>query len=368
MPPQRLTALWRSTGRLALRPQPTLWTKLPTMAATEAQPRLLIRTARGAVFPVRGYADDRTPKTDSESAEASRQALIDAAAAAMGFAEAEVKTPATEAEATEAEATEAAAATEATEATVATEAVEAAEVVAAAAEAVPTETTPENLEALRQLELLSQGLAPFDAQADGHKFGLTTATTRPAAAEDGADADQRLPQVGKLQDRYDPVIAQLTRLLMRDGKLAKAQRDMAMVLNYLQTSPAPKLSPARPLLPGHPPAAQLPLDPVRYMTLAIDSVAPLIKIRSYAGQAGGGAALQVPVPLAARQRRRTVFMWLLDIVNKKPSRGSGRTMLAHRIGEEVVAIVEGRSSLWEKRQLLHKQGTSARVNVSKVHL
>lgn len=139
---------------------------------------------------------------------------------------------------------------------------------------------------------------------------------------------------------------------------------MAVVLNYLRTAPPPKLDAAHPLLPGHPPAAELPLDPVRYLGLVIDSVAPLIRIQNLIGQAGGGRALPVPMPLAERQRRRTAFVWLLEIVNKKQSRGSGRNMFAHRVAEEIVAVAEGRSNLWEKRRLLHRMGTAARINVN----
>lgn len=143
---------------------------------------------------------------------------------------------------------------------------------------------------------------------------------------------------------------------------------MAVILNLLRTSPAPKLNPARPLLPGAPPPAQLPLDPVLYLTLAIDSVAPLVRIRAHKGLAGGGASLDVPVPLAARQRRRTAFQWILDVVDKKRSKGSGRDMFAHKVAEEIIAVVEGRSSVWDKRQLLHRQGTSARANMNNPRL
>ena len=139
---------------------------------------------------------------------------------------------------------------------------------------------------------------------------------------------------------------------------------MAMLLNYLRVSPPPRLNPARPLIPSAPPAAHLPLDPVRYLTVVIDSVAPLIRVRGFSGMAGGGAALQVPLPLGPRQRRRTAFMWIMDVVNKKPSRGSGKTMLAHRIGEEIVAVAEGRSAVWDKRQLVHRMGTVNRANLS----
>lgn len=137
-----------------------------------------------------------------------------------------------------------------------------------------------------------------------------------------------------------------------------------MILNYLRTSPPPKVSLARPLLAGAPPPSHLPLDPILYLTLVIDSVAPLIRVRSFAGLAGGGHALLVPFPLALRQRRRTAFMWIMDAVNKKTSRGSGKTMLAHRIGEEIVAVAEGKSSVWERRQLVHKVGTVNRANLT----
>ncbi|KAJ0109940.1 hypothetical protein J7T55_014742 [Diaporthe amygdali] len=208
-------------------------------------------------------------------------------------------------------------------------------------------------EALAQLELTANGLNPFDKRSGGFKFETP-----------------EIPQ-GKLhetkfhmQHRYEEGIIQLTKLLMRDGKLSKAQRDMAMILNYLRTSPAPKINPQRPLLPGSPPAEHLPLNPNLYLMLAVDSVAPLIRIRGFTGLAGGGKALEVPVPISRRARRRTAFTWIMDVVEKKTSNGSGKKMLAHRIGEEIVAVIEGKSSVWDKRNQLHKLGTSVRANLS----
>jgi small subunit ribosomal protein S7 len=139
---------------------------------------------------------------------------------------------------------------------------------------------------------------------------------------------------------------------------------MAIILNYLRTSPPPRLDPARPLLPGAPPAAHLPLDPVLYLSLAIDSVAPLVKMRGFKGLAGSGKSLDVPVPLKERQRRRTAFGWILDAAKKKTSKGSGRTMFPHRVAEEIVAVVEGRSTVWDKRTLIHKAGTGNRANLT----
>ncbi|UNI22619.1 hypothetical protein JDV02_008489 [Purpureocillium takamizusanense] len=189
-----------------------------------------------------------------------------------------------------------------------------------------------------------------ELEKPGHKFGLPV---------------KPYPKGFNLKKRYHPVLEQITRLLMRDGKLSVAQRNMAMVMNFLRTAPAPIYSPQFPLLPGTPPAFHLPLNPILYITIAIDSVAPLIRVRNFAGAGGGGRALEVPVPLALRQRRRVAFQWILDVINKKPSKGSGRKQFPHRIAEEIIAVIEGRSSVWEKRKQVHKLGTASRANVSK---
>ncbi|KAI1322838.1 ribosomal protein S7 domain-containing protein [Xylariaceae sp. FL0255] len=168
----------------------------------------------------------------------------------------------------------------------------------------------------------------------------------------------------QLQDRHSPVVKQLTRLMMKDGKLSQAQRHLSLVLQYLRTAPPPKVSPLRPLLPGAPPPEQLPLNPLLYLELAIDSVAPVIRVRNFKGIAGGGAALEVPEPLDARARRRIAINWIMDIVNKKKSTGSGRKQFAHRFGQEIVAVVEGRSAVWDKRQAVHALGTSNRANLT----
>jgi len=139
---------------------------------------------------------------------------------------------------------------------------------------------------------------------------------------------------------------------------------MSLILNHLRTSPPPNASTTRPLLPTPTPYSHLPLDPISYLTLAIDSVAPLVRIRSQKGGAGGGVALQIPVPLGVKQRRRQAVQWILDVVAKKRSRGSGKAMFAQRFAEEIIGVVEGKSGVWERRQLAHKTGTGARANLN----
>ncbi|POS82124.1 hypothetical protein EPUL_005586, partial [Erysiphe pulchra] len=205
----------------------------------------------------------------------------------------------------------------------------------------------ENLLAIGKLENVSNGndieepvdLKFHDPLVEGHKFGLP---------------ELPIPPDANFKYREDTLVTQVTNLLMRDGKKGVAQRkniyevlirnsglkNMSFILNVLRTAPPPKFNPARPLIPGHPPAHHLSLDPVGYLTLAIDSVAPLLRIRSERGAAGGGAALSIPVPLRKRQRRRQAVMWILDSVNKRTSKGSGRGTFAQRFADEVINIVE----------------------------
>jgi small subunit ribosomal protein S7 len=79
--------------------------------------------------------------------------------------------------------------------------------------------------------------------------------------------------------------------------------------------------------------------------------------------AGGGASLEIPTPLPVRMRRRLAMTWILEAVGKKQSRGSGKKQLASRMASEIVAVVEGSSGVWDKRDQIHKTGTAARANM-----
>lgn len=74
-------------------------------------------------------------------------------------------------------------------------------------------------------------------------------------------------------------------------------------------------------------------------------------------------ALQIPVSLKQRQRRRTAIMWILEAAEKKRSMGSGRAMFAHKVADEIIAVIEGRSGVWEKRANIHRMSTAARANL-----
>ncbi|KAF4159971.1 hypothetical protein CNMCM6069_000477 [Aspergillus lentulus] len=173
-------------------------------------------------------------------------------------------------------------------------------------------------------------------------------------------APESLPKTENFRERYDPLLEQFTKLLMRDGKLSKAQKNMSFILDHLRTAPPPQPHPKRPLLPG-PPGPQLPLNPVLYLSLIVDSVAPLIKIRQQKGIAGGGAAVQIPVPLMQRQRRRTAIRWIIDASDKRRD-----SSFAQRVAHELVAVAEGRSGVWDRREAVHKLGIAGRSNLGLV--
>jgi small subunit ribosomal protein S7 len=125
----------------------------------------------------------------------------------------------------------------------------------------------------------------------------------------------------------------------------------------LRTKPAPISNPRTPIIPTAPPLSSLPSNPIAYIQTAIDSVAPLLRIRSV--KASGGFRESIPNPLSLKQRRRKAVTWIVDAADKKKARMS----LAERLADEIVAVVEGKSSAWEKRTQVHKTAVAARANV-----
>lgn len=131
---------------------------------------------------------------------------------------------------------------------------------------------------------------------------------------------------------------------------------MGIVLDILRTAPPPSLD--HRLIPN-PGGEVMPLNPVAYVTLVVDSIAPLLKIRRQKGAAGGGKSLPIPRPLSTRQRRRTALKWIIDTSEKRRD-----PKLPNRLAQEIIAVAEGRSSIWVRRAQLHKEATTARVNVN----
>ena len=147
---------------------------------------------------------------------------------------------------------------------------------------------------------------------------------------------------------------------------------MAKILDIIRTAPPPQANiniPGRTLLTDRQIETEktvapwiqrdaLPLSPIQYLTSAIDSVAPLVKIRNQRGVLGGGKALELPVPLRVKQRRRTAIKWILQ-----SAEGGKDVRLADRVAREIIKVANGMSSAWEKRAQVHRMAVTARSNV-----
>ncbi|KPI34703.1 uncharacterized protein AB675_9444 [Cyphellophora attinorum] len=209
-------------------------------------------------------------------------------------------------------------------------------------------TTPAKFEETRAVGLQYPDAGP------GHKFPLPDT--------------ENFPITNHLRRRYDPVVDQFTKMIMRDGKLARAQKNMSLILDHLRTSPLATSTTTsatgaanRPLLSDNAISTTRitrPSIPRPLLTSAIDSVAPLIKIQQRAGILGGGQNLPIPIPLRVKQRRRTAIKWILESSKKR-----SEVALWERVAKEVVAVVQGQSGVWEKRGLVHRLGVGSRSNV-----
>ncbi|EXJ89075.1 hypothetical protein A1O3_02139 [Capronia epimyces CBS 606.96] len=206
-----------------------------------------------------------------------------------------------------------------------------------------TRRNAETAELVRFQDTRAVGLEYPDA-GFGHKFPLPDIS--------------KFPKTNNLKKRYDEVVDQVTRSLMRHGKLSLAQKNMDEILDNLRKAPVPSASAGGHTLITNLPYEALPLSPIQYLTAIIDSVAPLVKIRQQKGILGGGASMPVPVPLQRRQRRRAAIQWILAGAENRRE-----TKLAERVSKELIAIAEGRGSAWERRQRVHKMAMSARANV-----
>lgn len=135
----------------------------------------------------------------------------------------------------------------------------------------------------------------------------------------------------------DPVVENLTNLVMRDGKKARAQRQVAraLYLVYLQTR----------------------TDPVQVLYETLDQMGPLF--HNKVQKTGTAKNHMVPFPLSQRQRNRYAILWILDGALKKKSLD-----FSVRLGEEIVAAWQGKSSGYDKKLQLHKNAISQRAYIT----
>jgi len=214
--------------------------------------------------------------------------------------------------------------------------------------------------------LASEALSPIVKASLSHSLAVTKTTSEKYPTDPIVDIPPYLPPIPSipvpanhhLRHRYNPLLAQLIPLFQKDGKKAKAQAVVQEIIRILRTKPPPLPNTKHILIPTAPPLQTLPANPIAYLQTAIDSVAPLLKLRGSQGK--GGTTLQTPHPLPVRQRRRKAVEWIMAAADRKKNMMS----VAERFASEIVDVVEGKSPAWDRRMVIHKLGIVNRANMT----
>jgi len=139
-----------------------------------------------------------------------------------------------------------------------------------------------------------------------------------------------------LPPRQDPLLHFFVNLLMRDGKKARAERYIADMLGHM---------------------AQLTnSNPVPLVYEAVELARPFLRMQS---RKQGGKTMQVPIPLNMRQSQRRALVWIIEASGRRADRSISR-----RLAVEVLAVLEGNSSVLSRKDEQHKVGVVNRANAS----
>ncbi|KAJ3328295.1 hypothetical protein HDU93_001535 [Gonapodya sp. JEL0774] len=134
--------------------------------------------------------------------------------------------------------------------------------------------------------------------------------------------------------KRDPVVSLVVTTIMRHGRKSLAERLVSDSLRLI--------------------AARTNQDPVQFLTRAVDSVAPLVRLKT---STRGATRTSIPWPLHERARRRTAILWIKEAADRK------KGGFPARFANEVVAVIGGTSSALEKKANVHRAALQARSNV-----
>lgn len=166
------------------------------------------------------------------------------------------------------------------------------------------------------------------------KVVLPGQTPLPPVAESHVTAPKYTPDT--LPPRQDPLLHFLVNLLMKHGKKASAERYVADMLGHM---------------------AQLThSDPLPLVYEAVELAKPILRMQS---RKQGGKTAQVPIPLNARQSTRRALVWILEASRRRSDRAISR-----RLAVEMLAVLEGNSSVLSRKDEQHKVGMINRANAS----
>lgn len=183
----------------------------------------------------------------------------------------------------------------------------------------------------------AQAAAPSSAPAPA-----PSTSTSPAAAS-SADSSRAAAAAGPVAvpdpavvDPDADLLAYLARLVMRDGKLARAHSALDQMLAELHL------------------ATNAPPLPV--LRRALDTVSPHIRI---VGRRKGTKVMQTPQPLTDKQRTRQAWKWIVDASDKRV--GDKEFDFGRRLALEVLAVLNGQSEANKNLLGRHQQGVTGRA-------
>lgn len=153
--------------------------------------------------------------------------------------------------------------------------------------------------------------------------------------------EEQLAQVEKYAGKAvplpnDPIIENVTNLIMRAGRKSQARSllSKALYIVYLKTRQ----------------------DPVKILHETLDKLAPLLNTQVQ--MTGFAKSKVVPYPLTKRKRIRFAVKWILEGAEKKKSPD-----FSVRLAEEIISAYEGKSSGYDKKALMHKNAIAQRAYV-----
>ncbi|GAA6062597.1 hypothetical protein JCM10212_004892 [Sporobolomyces blumeae] len=140
-------------------------------------------------------------------------------------------------------------------------------------------------------------------------------------------------------DRDTQTLNYLARLIMQDGKLARAHAHLAEMLDAIQL--------------------QTSSPPLPVLHKALELTSPAVRM---VGRRKGTKVLQTPQPLTEKQRQRQAWLWIVEASDKR--QGTEKEF-GKRLAQEVLAVLNGQSEALKKLVARHEQAVTGRANVGR---
>ncbi|GAO50593.1 hypothetical protein G7K_4717-t1 [Saitoella complicata NRRL Y-17804] len=208
----------------------------------------------------------------------------------------------------------------------------------------PDATMPHITEETKAYERIYEKGKPTTDQSPVEDEGVTAQEL----IEGDAEAEKNAPEVVKEnlnkfavpepleKGKYDDIVQLFVGVIMKDGKKARAQNVLQKAFDVLK------------LKTGG--------NPLQAFAEAMERAAPLMSIRT---SVKGTKKVQVPVPLNERQRHRHGIRWII-----KHSESRKHKELHLRIADELLAVLDGTSNVFNDKFEVHRQCLLNRASAS----